>query len=217
MKIGIIGGTGPQGQGLTLRLAKAGYGVLIGSRTLEKAQRIANDLNNKLSLNSITGMINNDVILSAKIIFLTIPYETVQDTLVPLLETIKAHTHIFVDITVPMKYEKGKGMVFDEPRQGCMSKQISELISPVPVVGAFKTISAEALLEIDKQLNRDSFVYGPKDSRMEIIDLLSKVETLRPIDAGPTREGETVERLVPFLVNINRRYKVKDSGIKIIM
>ena len=85
------------------------------------------------------------------------------------------------------------------------------------MVGAFKTISAEALLEIDKLLNRDTFVYGPKDSRIEIMELISKVETLRPIDAGPVREGETVERLVPFLININRRYKIKDSGIKIIM
>ena len=123
MKIGIIGGTGPQGQGLTLRLAKAGYEVLIGSRSLQKAQTIANDLNNKLSLKSITGMVNNDVILSAKIIFLTIPYETVQETLNPLIENIKVHTHIFVDITVPMIYDKGKGMVFDRPYQGCMSKQ----------------------------------------------------------------------------------------------
>ncbi len=217
MKIAILGGTGPQGQGLALRLAKAGYEVLIGSRTLEKAQTIAKELNSKLSLDNITGMTNSDVIPSTNIIFLTIPYENVQETLNPLIDAIKKHTHIFVDITVPMKYEKGKGMVFDEPEKGCMSKQISEIINPVPVVGAFKTISAEALLDISKTLNRDTFVYGPKEARNEIMNLISNIETLRPIDAGPLREGETVERLVPFLININRRYNVKDSGIKIIM
>ncbi len=217
MKISIIGGTGPQGQGLALRLAKAGYEVLIGSRTLEKAQKIAKELNEKLNQDSITGMTNEDVVRATPIVFLTIPYDTVQSTLEPLTEVIKNHTHIFVDITVPMKYEKGKGMIFDTPIKGCMSKQISEMLDPVPVVGAFKTISAHALLEIEKPLNRDTFVYGSKESRTEIMDLIAKVETLRPIDAGPLREGETVERLVPFLININKRYKVTDSGIKIIM
>ena len=217
MKIGLIGGTGPQGQGLTLRLAKAGYKVLIGSRTLEKAQTIAEELNAKLSLDSISGMTNKDVILATNIIFLTIPYDTVQPTLNPLIESIKANTHILVDITVPMKYEKGKGMIFDGSEQGSMSKQINDLLKPVPVVGAFKTISAHALLEIEKPLNRDTFVYGPKEQRKEIMDLITKIETLRPIDAGPLREAETIERLVPFLININKRYKIKDSGLKIIM
>ena len=217
MKIGLIGGTGPQGQGLTLRLAKAGYEVLIGSRTFEKAQTIAKELNTKLSLESISGMTNKDVILATNIIFLTIPYDTVQATLTPLIDNIKANTHIFVDVTVPMKYEKGKGMIYDESEQGTMSKQIYDLLNPVPVVGAFKTISAHALLEIEKQLNRDTFVYGPKEQRKEVMDLIAKIETLRPIDAGPLREAETIERLVPFLININKRYKIKDSGLKIIM
>ena len=38
MKIGIIGGTGPAGSGLALRLNVAGYDVVIGSR--EKARSI---------------------------------------------------------------------------------------------------------------------------------------------------------------------------------
>lgn len=217
MKISMIGGTGPQGQGLALRLATAGYEVVIGSRTLEKAQRIAKELNDKLSINTITGMANNDVILASDIVFLTIPYDTVQATLEPLVATIREQTRIFIDVTVPMKYEKGKGMIFDTPAQGSMAKYISEVLNPVPVVGAFKTISAQALLEIEKPLNRDTFVYGSKESRKEIMSLIEKIETLRPIDAGPLREGETIERLVPFLINVNKRYKVKDSGLKIIM
>ncbi len=48
MKIGLIGGTGNQGQGLALRLAMAGHEIKIGSRSLEKAQRIVNELNKKI-------------------------------------------------------------------------------------------------------------------------------------------------------------------------
>ena len=217
MEFGIIGGTGPQGQGLALRLAQAGFRVIIGSRTLEKAKKISGELNTKLSSRNITGMANVDVVRSTPIVFLTIPYESVADTLKTLIDTIKENTKIFVDVTVPMKFEKGRGMVFDSPEQGSMSNYISQLIDPVPVIGAFKTISARALNEYSEPLNRDTFIYGPKTYKKEIMDLVSKIETLTPIDAGGLSAGETVERLVPFLINLNRRYKVKDSGFKIIM
>jgi hypothetical protein len=217
LKIGIIGGTGPQGKGIALRLAKAGYEVVIGSRTLEKANSIIDELRSMGNFDNITGRTNLDVISEVKIIFVTIPYETVQSTLEPLLDLIKKNITILVDITVPMKFVKGSGMVFDSPEHGTMSKFLTKLVEPVPVVGALKTISAHALMDINSPLNLDTFVFGPKEYRKEIIELISKVETLRPIDAGPISAAETVERLVPFLININRRYKVKDSGIKIVM
>ena len=216
-RLGLIGGTGPQGQGIALRLAKAGYKVMIGSRNHEKAQSIAKELNQKLSSNNIEGSSNQEVVKTTKILLVTIPYETVKETIEPLLEFIKQNTQLIIDITVPMKFVKGSGMVFDQPEAGCMAKAISELVSPVPVVGAFKTISSHALLDIQKLLNRDTFVFGPEPQRTEVMNIISKIETLRPINAGPIREGETIERLVPFLININRRYKVTDSGIKIIM
>ena len=44
MKVGILGGTGPQGRGLARRLAAAGHDVLIGSRSAERAELIAAEL-----------------------------------------------------------------------------------------------------------------------------------------------------------------------------
>ncbi|HET6758113.1 MAG TPA: NAD(P)-binding domain-containing protein, partial [Propionibacteriaceae bacterium] len=41
MKIGILGGTGPQGRGLARRLAAAGHEVVIGSRAAERAEKVA--------------------------------------------------------------------------------------------------------------------------------------------------------------------------------
>ena len=44
-RLAIIGGTGKEGKGLAYRWAKAGYSVIIGSRTEEKAVEAASDLN----------------------------------------------------------------------------------------------------------------------------------------------------------------------------
>ena len=43
MSIAIIGGTGPQGQGLAKRFAMAGLEVIIGSRNEDSAKKIANE------------------------------------------------------------------------------------------------------------------------------------------------------------------------------
>ncbi|HEX5627503.1 MAG TPA: NAD(P)-binding domain-containing protein, partial [Actinomycetota bacterium] len=41
MDISVIGGTGDEGFGLTLRLARAGHRVTIGSRVAEKGSAVA--------------------------------------------------------------------------------------------------------------------------------------------------------------------------------
>ena len=43
MKIGIIGGTGPAGKGLALRLSSVGYEVEIGSRSSGRAAEVVED------------------------------------------------------------------------------------------------------------------------------------------------------------------------------
>ena len=217
MKIGIIGGTGPQGKGIALRLAKAGIQVIIGSRSEERAKIKAQELNDILSSLLISGLSNIDLVNNCDILFLTTPYESVRDTVLSLVENMKTRTKILVDVTVPLTFEKGKGMVFVDMEGGSMAKYVQNLVDPIPVVGALKTIGAHALLDLEKPLERDTFVVGLKDPRNQIIELLSKIEGLRAIDAGPLREAVTIERLVPFLININRRYKVKDSGLKVIM
>ena len=48
MKIAILGGTGEQGPGLALRWAMAGEEVIIGSRSQERAEKVAAELNAEL-------------------------------------------------------------------------------------------------------------------------------------------------------------------------
>ena len=47
MKLSIIGGTGPQGKGLALRFAKAGFKVALGSRDESRAIEVADSLSSK--------------------------------------------------------------------------------------------------------------------------------------------------------------------------
>ena len=42
--IAVVGGTGPQGKGLAYRFAKHGHGVVIGSRSAERAAEAAAEI-----------------------------------------------------------------------------------------------------------------------------------------------------------------------------
>ena len=52
MKIAILGGTGPQGQGLALRFASVGIDVAVGSRDKQRAETAAKEMNS-LPMNKI--------------------------------------------------------------------------------------------------------------------------------------------------------------------
>ncbi|VAW00097.1 NADPH-dependent F420 reductase, partial [hydrothermal vent metagenome] len=58
-QIAIIGGTGPQGQGLALRFAMAGVPVALGSRDGARGAEIAAELNGKIGGNLIVGLENS--------------------------------------------------------------------------------------------------------------------------------------------------------------
>ena len=69
MTISILGGTGPQGQGIALRLARAGFEVAIGSRDQANSSAVAKELNTKLEGKSpeIVGLENIDAVKKAGI------------------------------------------------------------------------------------------------------------------------------------------------------
>ncbi|MHA2365755.1 MAG: NADPH-dependent F420 reductase [Candidatus Hodarchaeales archaeon] len=217
MQIGIIGGTGPQGKGIALRWAISGRNIIIGSRSLDKAQKNAGEINKISESSNVLGLLNEDMIKQSQIILLTVPFEHASKTIKEYQKLLREHCKIFVDVTVPMTRVKGKGMVYMPITEGSSVQMFQKLLNPIPVVGAFKTIGAHALLQKDKLINRDTFVVGPKNERLKLIELISEINGLRAINAGPTQEAQTIERLVPFLININRRYKVKDAGIVIQM
>ena len=48
MKIGLLGGTGPEGKSLALRFAMAGHEIYIGSRDITKSCEVAKEIKEKL-------------------------------------------------------------------------------------------------------------------------------------------------------------------------
>ena len=92
MKIGIIGGTGPQGLGIAKRLAIAGEDVIVGSRKEEKALTVVGEANEEIKEHNpkeLVGMANEDAAAAADVLILTVPLQAQSATLKTIKENAK--------------------------------------------------------------------------------------------------------------------------------
>lgn len=215
--IGFIGGTGPQGMGLVMRLARSGREVLVGSRSPEKGIAAAGEMNAKVGTDHIQGMSNVEVASKSDVLFVTVPFENAISTLNDLKSNFKKGM-ILVDVTVPLVIEKGFFTVQEESFESGAERIRKEMPEGVIVAAAFKTISAHALAELEHPMDCDDFVASDgKEAREEVMEIVKLVKNLRPVDAGVLKSCRVIERMTAFLINVNKKYKVKDSGFRVVM
>jgi 8-hydroxy-5-deazaflavin:NADPH oxidoreductase len=210
--IAVLGGTGREGKGLAYRWAKAGYRVLIGSRSSEKAVTIASEIMELLEgSSSVVGMTNSEAAAQADIVVLTVPYAAHRDTLEGVKEIIKGK--LLVDTTVPLVPPKLSKVQM--PPAGSAAQEAKEILgAEVEVAAAFQNVSYKHLLE-EEYVDCDVLVTGTsKKAREEALTLVEAADLIG-WDAGPIENSVVVEGLSSVLLNINRIYGSKHSGIKI--
>lgn len=212
MTIAVLGGTGKEGKGLAYRWAKAGYHVLIGSRTPEKAVTAAAEIIELLDgMGSVIGMSNPEAARQANIVVLTVPYAAHRDTLESIREEIKGK--LFIDVTVPLVPPRVTKVQM--PAAGSAAQEAKQILGEgVEVVAAFQNISHEHLLGND-DVSCDVLVTGTsKDARQEALKLV-EAAGLTGWDAGPIENSVVVEGLTSVLIHINKQYGSTHAGIRI--
>ena len=212
LTVAVLGGTGKEGKGLAYRWARAGYRVVIGSRTVEKAVAAANDITEMLGEGiSVKGLGNLDAAREADIAVLTVPYAAHRDTLETLKGELKGK--ILVDVTVPLV--PPKVATVQMPAAGSAAQEAKQIVGEdVQVCSAFQNISYEHLLD-NADVECDVLVTGTsKEARAEVIRLV-EAAGLRGWDAGPIENSVVVEGLTSVLIGINKKYSSTHAGIKI--
>jgi 8-hydroxy-5-deazaflavin:NADPH oxidoreductase len=212
VKIAILGGTGEQGPGLALRWAMAGEEVIIGSRSQERAEKVAAELNAELGEAHIRGLENPQAAEAAEIIVLTVPYAAHLST----LESVKAQVQgkIFVDVSVPLDPENPRRMKM--PPAGSATEEAQAFFGPeTKVVAAFQNVSAHLLRDPQHTVDCDVLVCGnDAEAKKTVMSLVTKMG-LHAYDVGPAASARVVEGLTSVLIRLNIRYKVRGSGIRI--
>lgn len=212
--LGFLGGTGKLGRGLGLRLAAAGHPILIGSRSEPRAIEAVERLRTRLATAGHTdahldGMRNCDVLPRADVVFLTVPFETL-DSLLDECGTLLAGK-IVVDVVNPLRLAGERFELFPVP-EGSAGARTQRLVPGARVVSAFKNAAAGHLLRLEVPAEGDILVAADDaGAKTSVATLVAAIPNLRAVDAGPLANAGLLEAVTALELNLNRRHKALTS------
>ncbi len=211
MNIAILGGTGKEGAGLASRWALVGHSIIIGSRDRERAKTKATELREHTHKVPIIGESNAEAASLGTLIVVALPAQGLEATLPEVREGSRGK--VVISTVVPLTF--GGPRLFTPPPAGSSAEQVQALLPDAKVVAAFHHIAAHELSETDRPIECDLLLCGADAVAKETVAELARSMGLRPIDVGALSNAGPLEGITAVLATINRRYKLKNSGIKI--
>ncbi|MDQ4086112.1 MAG: NADPH-dependent F420 reductase [Actinomycetota bacterium] len=208
LTIGVLGGTGPLGKGLARRWCAAGLQVVIGSRSAERAQAVAEELGG-----SASGAENHDCARRADVVVVAVPWDGHGE----LLKSVADATadKVVVDVVNPLGFDK-QGPFRLDVSEGSAAEQAQALLPQARVTAAFHHVSAVLLNDPDvAEIGMDVLVLGEEREDTDLVRALADaIPGLRGVYGGRLRNAGQVEALTANLIAINRRYKTH-AGIRV--
>jgi 8-hydroxy-5-deazaflavin:NADPH oxidoreductase len=217
MDVSIIGGTGSEGFGLALRLARAGNHVTIGSRSYEKGIAAAEEARRLLGANANVDGTTNQEAAESGVVIVTVPFEGQAEIYRSIRDRVPSGA-VVVDCTSPLATAVGgRAWHVVRPWHGSAAEQAKAILDPsARIVGAFHTIPGESLQELEHDLESDVLVCGTdKDAKATVGGLIDQIPNLRWVDAGDLTQARITETLTALMISINRAYKIRDAAVRI--
>jgi NADPH-dependent F420 reductase len=212
--VGVLGGTGPAGRGVAIRLASAGYDVIIGSRDATRAEEIATTL-----LARGEGVIrgaSNDVAADCELVVVATPYESAVATVTALKSPLAGKIVISM---VNALVREGKELIPLYPPRGSMAAQLAFALPDSTIVGAFHHLPASEMENLDSGLDADVVIFSDDAAARETVaKVVDDMPGLSAVIAGSMSLASAVEAFTAVCISINIRHKthsyVKLAGLK---
>ena len=211
MNIAILGGTGKEGAGLAVRWAKLGHSIVIGSRDAERAKAKAAELRDVAHAIPIVGHTNAEAAALGEVVVVALPTTGLGNTLPEVREACRGK--VVISTVVPLTF--GGPRLFTPPAAGSSAEEVQLLLPEARVVGAFHHIAAHELAEADHPIECDLLICGSDAPAKDTVTQLGRSMGLRVLDVGALSNAGPLEGITAVLATVNRRYKLKNSGIKI--
>jgi 8-hydroxy-5-deazaflavin:NADPH oxidoreductase len=120
---------------------------------------------------------------------------------------------IVVSTVVPLTF--GGPRLFTPPAAGSSAEEVQALLPEARVVAAFHHIAAHELSATEHDIECDLLACGADVEAKAVVAELGRSMGLRTVDVGPLSNAGPLEGITAVLATVNRRYKLKNSGIKI--
>jgi NADPH-dependent F420 reductase len=215
-RVTVIGATGDEGFGLAMRWAKHGIPIVIGSRAGDRAQTAAEELRTKIPGADVTGLENAEAAAASDVVMVTVPFSGQAMIYKTIAEHLREGATV-IDGTVPVAASVGGRVTHTlGVWEGSAAQHAASFLPKgTRMYAAFHSLAAVALHDLDKTLEGDVLVCGPKKGKEVVKELVEAIPDLRFVDAGPLENARIVEPLTSLLIGINHRYKYDRSGIHI--
>ncbi len=185
--------------------------MILGSRDPQKAQAAVERARAVQPDLRITGMVNEEAAEQAEVVVLTIPFAA-QEAILPRIRRAVAGK-VVIDTTVPLRADSP--LELEVPPEGSAAQRAKRLLPEARLGSGFHTVSAVKLNAFHRGLEEDVLVCG-EDPAREVGMALGERIGLRAVDAGPLEAAATLERLGALLVALNRRYRRRAIGIRLV-
>jgi len=211
--VGILGGTGPAGRGVAIRLASAGYDVVLGSRDESRAKETARTLHARGD-GHVRGASNDDA-AACDLVVVATPWDSAVATVSALKSSLANKTVISM---VNALAREGKELIPIYPPRGSMAAQLAFALPHSTIVGAFHHLPASEMENLDSGLDADVIIFSDaSQARDDVATVVNEMPGLHAVVAGSMSLASAVEAFTAVCVSINIRHKahsyVKLAGL----
>ncbi len=207
MRIGILGGTGPAGRGLAVRLAAAGDVVVIGSRDAERAAGVAAGLVQAWPGHtlSVTGASNEECAACDMVVVAT-PWDGAVATVKPLAGALGGKVVVSMANAL---VKEGREFLALMPPRGSVAATLQAALPRSLVSASLHHLPASEMEKLDAPIVADVLVCSDHPEATEAtVALVDRIDGLRGIDAGSLSQAAAIEAFTAVLITVNIRHKV---------
>jgi len=208
VRVGILGGTGPAGRALAVRLASVGIDVVIGSRSVERAAGVCDDLRQKWPDHRLwlePG--DNAEAARSQVVVVATPWDAAASTATSVASELSGKVVVSMANAIE---RQGDELVAVIPPTGSVAAGVQEAVPDSLVAAAFHHVPARALADIASPIKGDVIVCSDHPSAFDAsAELVSMIPDLRPLHGGSLASAGAVEAFTAVLLGVNRRYKAR--------
>ena len=210
MHVGILGGTGPAGRGVAVRLAQAGIRVTLGSRDAERAAAVAGDVVARWpDLHLPLDGSDNAGAAGADLVVLATPWDSAVPTVRSLQEPMAGKVVVSM---VNALVKEGREMLPLIPPRGSMAAAVQSALPGSLVAAAFHHLPASEMEDLESGLEADVLVCSDhRDATLATMGLIELMPGLRPLDSGSLSQAAAIEAFTAVCITLNIRHKAHST------
>ena len=210
MHVGILGGTGPAGRGVAVRLADAGIRVTLGSREAERAAKVAAGVVARWPDSDLTleGS-DNAGAAAADLVIVATPWDSAVPTVRSLCEPLAGKVVVSMANAL---VKEGREMLALVPPRGSVAAAVQAAVPDSLVAASFHHLPASEMENLESGLEADVLVCSDRqEATLATMGLIELMPGLRPLDAGSLSQAAPIEAFTAVCITLNIRHKAHST------